>query len=533
MLLRVLDFLSIYILDKLNKNMRNWLALVLCLFITEFGYGQKKNDENVSSENIIQPNRIEFEIGPKDGQFQIIPADDNGMLVVNPTRSRNKDKYEWQFYLLDSTLNVVWKRNYDISINTNFLGYDHSGESFYMLFGKSQYKLEKMEVMELSAVSGDSTQYTIDTVFPMQLGFFESLGNTLIFGGYANFRPVVMLFDTEKRKPKVLPGFYNSKSDILDIQTNDESKHFTVMLRETTIKKKITISLRTFQTNGEILVTKKLDAEYEKSLIDGVSTFFKSGVQYVTGTYARRKSEYSRGLYIAKLNRGEQELIKYHNYADLNNFFSYMRAKRETRVKERITRRKVKGKKVKFNYRLLVHDIIQRGEEYVLIGEAYYPKYSSGGSNYYSGAVEGNTDWINPNFLGFRYTHAVVVGFDKNGEVLWDNSFEINDILSYDLKKYVNVSVEKDKIVLIYSYEDVIRAKVIQGNEILEGKSFNPIELTFQSDEIDETNAEMEGLEKWYDNYFYAYGIQRIKNMKDSNVKLNRKVFYINKISYK
>ena len=40
----------------------------------------------------------------------------------------------------------------------------------------------------------------------------------------------------------------------------------------------------------------------------------------------------------------------------------------------------------------------------------------------------------------------------------------------------------------------------------------------------------MEGFEHWYDNFYLAYGIQKIKNSKDSDTKLNRRVFYINKI---
>ncbi len=40
----------------------------------------------------------------------------------------------------------------------------------------------------------------------------------------------------------------------------------------------------------------------------------------------------------------------------------------------------------------------------------------------------------------------------------------------------------------------------------------------------------MEGFEHWYDNFYLAYGIQKIKNSKDNDTKLNRRVFYINKI---
>ena len=100
------------------------------------------------------------------------------------------------------------------------------------------------------------------------------------------------------------------------------------------------------------------------------------------------------------------------------------------------------------------------------------------------------------------------------------------------LNKFVKVSVQEDKIVLLYIYENILRTKIIKENEILESKSFDPIALKLQSDERKETEKYMEGMDNWYDRNFYAYGVQNIKNLKDKDVKLNRKVFYINKIQY-
>ena len=116
--------------------------------------------------------------------------------------------------------------------------------------------------------------------------------------------------------------------------------------------------------------------------------------------------------------------------------------------------------------------------------------------------------------------------------MLWDNSFEINDITSYDLKQYVEVDPQEDEIVLLYNYENVIRSKLIKDEEVVEGKSFDDINLKFGDDKIENNDSEFGGLESWYKDRFYAYGVQRIKNLKDSGVKLNRKVFFINKILY-
>ena len=164
-----------------------------------------------------------------------------------------------------------------------------------------------------------------------------------------------------------------------------------------------------------------------------------------------------------------------------------------------------------------------------MIGEAFYPKYGNGG---YYGGFGRLPNGQNLAFEGYKYTHAVIIAFDNNGKLQYDNSFEINDVLSYQLDQLVSVGIEQDKIILLYTYENVIRSKIIQRNEVIEGKAFNDIKLKFEDDIVRNNDSDIGGLKKWYDNYFFAYGVQKIKNLKDRNVDLNREVFYINKINY-
>ena len=124
------------------------------------------------------------------------------------------------------------------------------------------------------------------------------------------------------------------------------------------------------------------------------------------------------------------------------------------------------------------------------------------------------------------------MAFNKKGKVLWDNSFEINDVTSFSLDQYVNASIEEKRVILLYLYENVIRSKLINEDEILEGKTFDDIKMKFEDDVAKNNDYEIGGLSLWYDKFFYAYGVQRIKNLKDREAKLSRKVFYINKITY-
>ncbi len=49
-------------------------------------------------------------------------------------------------------------------------------------------------------------------------------------------------------------------------------------------------------------------------------------------------------MFVANVDAQGGYAIKYYNYGDLERFFNYMKARREKRVKERIERRKIRGK---------------------------------------------------------------------------------------------------------------------------------------------------------------------------------------------
>ncbi len=118
------------------------------------------------------------------------------------------------------------------------------------------------------------------------------------------------------------------------------------------------------------------------------------------------------------------------------------------------------------------------------------------------------------------------MGFDQNGKLLWDNSFEINDVRTFTLEQFVKLEVQKDRIALLYLFENELRSKIIQDDQVLEGKTFEPIRT--KTDEIvKKEETALSKLDYWYQDFFYAYGIQEITNPGTGK----RRVFFINKIS--
>jgi len=509
----------------------------LGMAIVHVGLSQdrRKKDEK-PSEFIEQPNRIEFDIKNSNYEdYVLYSCEEEGLAIYHQSEFKNKDGYLWEFMRLDTALSLVWRKELYLSFANRILGYDYSPGFMYYLMREKPYKQEELQVMRMNLETGDTTMFQINTVFAVNLTNFEVVGSTILLGGYTNYRPVVIRYSLFDQKAQVVPGFYADYSEILRLETDDRLRTFTVTMSEKTTDKRSTISVRSFTESGEMIRNILLQPDESKGLLNGAPSNLEMDRQFIAGTFGHKRSTYSRGLYMATVGNNGEQRIDYYNYADLKNFFSYMKAKREARIKEKIERRKVQGKRVKFNYRLLVHDVIEDGERYILYGEAYYPRYSNystydrfGGYNYGRG-----NSYFNPNFLGYKYTHAVVMAFDRSGKLLWDNSFEINDVESYNLQQFVNVTIAGDEVVLLYTFENVIRSKIIKSDEIVEGKTFNDVKLTFEDDEVKTNDKEIGGLAEWYPGSFYTYGIQDIKNLKDERVKLNRKVFFINKVVYK
>ncbi|NQZ75478.1 MAG: hypothetical protein HRT61_05110 [Ekhidna sp.] len=513
--------------------MRVFSLLLLIPFLT---FSQRKKDRDTSTL-ILQPNRIEFQKTKVTSQFTVVPGNEDGLLVAEETDVIAKGgRYQWNIFMVDTTLSIVWKKELVVPTNGPLIGYEYFDGKYYLLFNKDKYRNEQLVVYQFNNQNSDFLVYEITTVFPVAISYFESVGETLLIGGYANFRPVVITYNINDKIPRIVPGFYDNRNEILDIVVDEQSSLFTVIMQEKMRNKKYTVRVKTFTSNGDVIQDNLVDPGERKSLLDAASTTFAGGLQYLAGTHSRKSLNYSQGFYLSKFINGQQQFNKYYPFAELNNFFGHLKPKREERIMQRIERKKEKGKTKKFSYRLLVHDILEKDGEYIMIAEAYYPRYNhtsaASGFNPLGGFGGPPGLGSNPYFLGYKYTHAVVIGFDFNCNIIWDQTFKIEDIQTFSLDEHVVVSAAGEQVVLMYLEENEIRSKVVKGNEIVEGRTFNPIKLSFQNDEVRSKNPDVEGLEKWYDETLFAYGEQNIYNGNGVGQKNNRRVFYINKIQY-
>jgi hypothetical protein len=498
---------------------------------------RKRRSRRDTSQIITQPLRLEIPVKDLNDEFDVVDGYEGGLLVVQNTNEQLPNGSLWEFHLVNNDLEVEWKISRVITTRSSFIGYDYNDGFFFLLFDNSN-RFRGYQVMVID-VNGESALFhEFEMPFDINLQYFEALDNGVLMVGSYNMRPVALIHDLVNNTPKVLPGFYNYNEQVFDLVMDEPNRAFSIVLAEKMRNGKYTNRIKSFTYDGLLITENLINPGEDLSLVDGTTTNFGNGTQFMAGTYSLKTSLYSRGIYISKFTNGQQRFLKNYNYGELSNFFSYRGKRAADRIKRKASRKKAKGKEKRFNYRLYIHEIVPKGDVNILIAEAYYARYSSSSNYNRMGfgnpyAMGGPGQGFNyQTFLGYKYTHAIIVAFDANGDVIWDNSFRTNDITSFNLQESVAVNVQGDKAAIMYLDDGRLKSKVIQGDDVLEDKTINPVKLKYPGDKESNRDNDIYGVYNWYDNYLFSYGIQKIKNKSFPKKERKRRVFYLNKIQF-
>jgi len=476
-----------------------------------------------SFAQITYMQRAEFQIRSSEPSYTVIPIAESGLFIFRDVIIQKK--YVLELQLLDSAMNRAWNGYIPIDNRLVLSDYDVYGTTVSILLRPRAYIEAQMVIINIDSFTGEYLIYNVDNPLPIRKWGFRVKEDGALIGGYFNDRPLVYYYNFNSQRSRILPGFFNEPGEINQIEVYRDGTYEVITSAKYYDKSQV-LWIKSFMADGTLISNNVLKPEDRMALIFGRGTLIDEYNQMIVGVYGKRGFEFSRGIFTGINNVENIRDLKYYSYADMENFFNYLRSKQKERVKERIQRKKIKGRKIRLSYRLFVQEIMEYDGQYVMIGQAFYPRYKSSPN-----LVYGNPYGNNLIFDGYRYTHAVIIGFDKEGNILWDNSFETRDITSFELKDFVRTynDTERNRIVLLYMYNNEVKTKIIKEEEVIEGKNFKPLPLSGGGDEIVRTSRNSaEGLEHWYDNYFVTYGTQTIKNRSAPDAPY-RTVFFINK----
>lgn len=516
--------------------------------------------------------RVEIESDDYESIPHIVAVGEKGVLVFNESSEKVKGSPQeyWAFSLYNKDLVKSWSKKIPIYQGLRLHEYQTDDDYLYLLFSQ-EASHPQIHVLKVDINNGNSsdilkkaernTKYTglevMDGKAFMSGYTYPTAGQLagklylsmcccflpLAIPGYLVPRTDPVLYHADFTRQTIRPieisyarytlitNLSKGNNIYALIQTKEKNTNPEMYLEEYDAFGKKIVNTRVKYTSTLPLITGDVSMVDSKKVMIGV--FSKASPTESNRGITPSQNAFAEGMYFTSFENGVQTAVKYYEFKDFNTFWSSIKSiygeRQAQKMQKRSKKKEQKGKEVSIGYRLLVHDIMRKGDELIMIAEAYYPEYHTE-TRTTMGPNGQMTTYTVQVFDGYRYTHAIVAGFDLEGNKKWDHSFKIGNILDMNLRERVKVMLKADDIVMAYSSGGRITSKVLRGQTILEGENSVEIESGDNADQVKRNYQS--NIVYWYDNYFLSSGIQKIKNKEKKGSDRKRTVFYFNKVKF-
>ncbi|MBC7641334.1 MAG: hypothetical protein H7174_03195 [Flavobacterium sp.] len=486
-------------------------CFLLFLFLANASINAQKNS-----------NRLEFDI--KDGYENEVtfPMGANGIIQEATASDANDGQVEIKSDLYSTDL--VLKKSFSILIKSRCKIDDYcdsEGVHYSVYRGSRDY----FAIVMLNTINMTYTkiegEYDNDDTF----NGMKVINNIAVFKTLHNGKSTIVIIDLKTGETKVstfkFEHFSSSDLTIEDFQVyNDE---ILVFINAKTNRKNEDLYISKLNFNGDQLETYNITTDIEEKLITFQATKM-NGKYILTGTFSKTKKDMSQGIFLAEVVNKKLNFMKFYNFLDLKNFTSYLPQKQQDKIEKKKERKEENGKELLINYNIAIHPIIAVENGYEFLGEAYYPVYHTVTTRMANGGFSSYTV-----FDGYRYTHAVLAKFDKQGGLSWDNTFSMYpNSMPFYVKRFIQIKQDNANLNLVFADRNQINYKSfnpLNGSEI---KSTTQ-EIIDTYNEGDKVKRSFSNIEYWYDDNFLAFGSQVIINKEAE--KRKRKIIFLNKIA--
>lgn len=527
----------------IHRSLKKILFLTVCMGITGAAVAQ-----------VLQPNRFELEQKNSDDYFHVISMKDEGLALF-----RERDKFKgnsriWELLFLDSTLQE--KKNVELTIKERYkmVGYEVMPGLLYLLYRTGETNKNELEIIPVSTTAGELERHTVDPDLDFKLTHFSAVEQTFIFGGYVNNDPAVILYSMHDKKTKVLPGFFQKDTELVDLRVN-QNQTFNVILVNRNSRGERNLIFRSFDVNGEMLLEDAVPLEDDKTIQAGISSTLEREDLLIMGTWGERNSKQSYGFFAMSVDPFNDQKINYKHFGELTNYLAYTKPKRAARIKESTQQDLQAGKLPNFSSYVMPYRVVEHKLGFLMLAEIYQP--GSNTNPYYSSPYYYNPYYspyaMSPMGTGYYYPgmsrlyrpynygnnvksndevrtqESVLLLFDASGKLVWDYSMVLDDIKTPSTEQVSDFNISNGKVNIVYKKESDLKIKTIVPGE--EPVSEQTVKVT-TSNSFDEIRSEKEsegGVRHWYGKYYYVYGYQTIRN--NTKEDRTRDVFYINRVA--
>lgn len=498
---------------------------------------------------VLQTQRYEKEFKYADGVFSIMPLDAEGLLLV-----RDKEKYEsgkkiWEMVYLDEDLQEKKTVNLPMEPRNRLIGYEKSPGQVLLLFRQGETEKNDIELVEINLHGDDHPRHVIKPELAMNFTHFTRVGNSAVLGGYVNREPSVLLYDLDSKNIKIIPGFFQKDTELVDLRVN-VNETFNVVLIERSQRDERNVVFQTYDKNGNRLLEDNVAIMNKITLQTGITSSLVREDLILVGTWGEGNSKQSNGFYAVPVDPFGNQKIQFTALGELDHFLDFQKENRASRIKQN-TQEVIRNGGIPnyINY-VMPYRLMEYEEGFLLFAEVYSPSssfadYSRPYNPYYYNPYYSPYGWYYPSF-GRMYARpysyssrtrseeiktfeSVVISFNHEGKVQWDRSLQLDDIRRRSMDQVAEFYYANGQLVFIHIEDSELKAKWISLEEGEEDEHITQkLRLPNPDDEIRSEKEQEGGIQYWYGNSYFVWGYHTVRNT--TLEKRSRDVFYINKV---
>ncbi|HEX5170913.1 MAG TPA: hypothetical protein VFW11_17180 [Cyclobacteriaceae bacterium] len=504
----------------------------------------------IAPGQVSQPARYEEKFKYSDGVFTLISLKREGLVLV-----RDREKYEsgkkiWEAIILDTALTKKKRVEFTVESRNKLIGFEYTPGQVYLLFRQGDTEKNDLELVELNLDRDDIPHYVINPELPLRLTHFSKAGSNIILGGYVSKEPSIILYSLSDKNIKVLPGFFQSDAELVDLRVN-ENNTFNVVLIDRALREERKAVFQTYDEKGALLLEDKVNIQSKLTLQTGITSLLKREDLMLLGTWGEGNSKQSNGFYALNVDPFADQKIQYVSFGELSRFLDYQKENRAKRIQENTRDVLQAGGIPNYTSYVMPYRVEEYQNGFLLFAEVYNPS-SSGFNNYgspygpyYYNPYYSPYGWYYPGYgrlysrpYSYGYNsrtndeiktfESVVVSFDEKGKVQWDYSENLEEVKRSSMEQVSDFNFTNNKLVFLHKKESELKIKSVVVNSDESEEMTEKIRTYYPEDEIRSEKEGEGGSMYWYNNSFYVWGYQTIRN--NTQEERVRDVFYINKI---
>lgn len=500
---------------------------------------------------ITQSARFEKEFKYSDNAYTIIALKTGGMMLLRDLDKTEKGKKPWEIVILDENLKETKTIVVYTETRNNLIGYEHAPDELFLLYREGDTERGDLTLVRVNLKTEQEKYFELKPELTLNITHFNKAGESIVLGGYVNKEPAVLLYDMKSESMKVLPGFFQKETELVDLRTNVNST-FNVVLIERA-RDQHQLSFQTYDETGQLLLEDKVNIEKNISLQTGITSTLQREDLIVMGTWGEGNSRLSNGFYAMPVDPFGDQKITYVAHGELEHLLDYQKENRAERIKEKTKEEIRNGNIPNYTNYVMPYRIEEYEGGFILLAEIYNPatnNYNNFGNNpynpYYFGSMYSPYGgWYYPGYRRmyprpYSYNNntrtnddvktyeSAVIAFNPAGKLRWDVSLDLDEIKLANMEQVADFHYFDKQVVLVYKKESELISKWVDLETNVQETNTEKIKLSQAEDEVRSEKEYEGGVRHWHGNVFYVWGFQSIKNPTlEDRV---RDVFYINKV---